>query len=85
MDRRRTDVEARNCDTRSPTFQVNGTKLLEAETPFGWYSAYSAAGRFEKPDLVEFLVKAEGVSNRGWDGDSAGPLVLYRSMAGEQV
>ena len=61
------------------------TKVLEAETPYGWYAAYSVPGKFEKPDMVEFLVKDEGVTDRGWEGDKPGPLVLYRSIAGEHT
>lgn len=33
-------------------------------------------------DRVEFLVKGEGVGDRGWEGDRPGALVLQRSMAG---
>ena len=34
-------------------------------------------------DVVEFLLKPDGVVNRNWDGDKPGVLVTFRSMAGE--
>ncbi|CAG9464729.1 unnamed protein product [Pedinophyceae sp. YPF-701] len=33
-------------------------------------------------DVVEFLIKPEGVTDRNWEGDRPGALVLYRSIAG---
>ena len=60
----------------------DAAKVLEAETPWGSYVAYSVPGRFSKPDMIEFLVRGEGVEDRGWEGDRAGPVVFYRSMAG---
>jgi hypothetical protein len=62
--------------------KAGSTKVLEAETPYGWYVAYAVTGKFSKPDMVEFLVKDEGVTNRNWEGDREGPTVLYRSIAG---
>ena len=32
---------------------------------------------------TRFLVKTEGVTNRNWEGDTPGPLVTYRSIAGQ--
>lgn len=29
-----------------------------------------------------FLIKSDGVTDRGWEGDLPGPLVTYRSLAG---
>ena len=63
----------------------DAVKVLEAETPYGWYVAYSVPGRFSKPDVLEFLVRGEGVEDRGWEGDRAGPVVFYRSIAGVLV
>lgn len=40
-------------------------------------------GRFDKADLVEFLIKTEGITNRNWEGDRDGPAVFYRSIAGD--
>ena len=57
-------------------------KVGERDTEAGPYVAYAVPGRFGKPDLLEFLVKEEGVTDRGWEGDRAGPVVLYRSLAG---
>jgi hypothetical protein len=61
---------------------ASAIKVLEAETPFGLYAAYAVPGRFSKPDMIEFLVKSEGVKDREWQGDKEGPLILYRSIAG---
>lgn len=65
--------------------QPGALKVLEAETPEGWYVAYSVPGKFSKPDMVEFLVERDGVTNRSWEGDKPGPLVLYRSIAGAHL
>ena len=62
--------------------QDGAIKVLEAETPFGWYAAYSVPGKFAKPDVLEFLLKEQGVTDRNWAGDREGPTVLYRSIAG---
>jgi hypothetical protein len=40
----------------------------------------SASG--PNPDVVEFLIKREGVTNRGFGGDTEGALVTYRGLAG---
>ena len=37
----------------------------------------------DRPDIVEFLIKPEGVIDRNWDGDEAGAVILYRSIAGD--
>lgn len=34
-------------------------------------------------DVLEFLLKPEGVTNRGWEGDTPGVLVTYRTSASE--
>ena len=36
----------------------------------------------DKRDVAEFLIKPEGVTNRGWQGDKEGALVTYRSIPG---
>jgi hypothetical protein len=52
------------------------------KTCAGWYVAYNVKGRFDKPDIVEFLIKAEGIKDRNWEGDRDGPAVFFRSIAG---
>jgi hypothetical protein len=34
-------------------------------------------------DVVEFVIKPDGVTDRNWEGDRPGVMVTYRSMAGE--
>jgi hypothetical protein len=34
-------------------------------------------------DVVEFLLKPDGVIDRNWEGDKPGVLVTFRSMAGD--
>lgn len=46
------------------------------------YRAFGAPSLFGQ-DVIEFVIKPESVSDRHWEGDQAGQLVTYRSMAGE--
>jgi hypothetical protein len=36
-------------------------------------------------DVVEFVIRPDSVTDRGWEGDRPGQLVTYRSMAGEPM
>lgn len=45
------------------------------------YLAFSVSSMFGR-DVMEFVIRDEGVTNRNWEGDREGPLVTYRSMAG---
>lgn len=45
------------------------------------YRAFGVQSLFGE-DVMEFVIKPESVQDRNWQGDSPGPLVTYRSMAG---
>lgn len=45
------------------------------------YRAFGVQSLFGE-DVLEFLIKPESVTDRNWEGDAAGQLVTYRSMAG---
>jgi hypothetical protein len=44
---------------------------------------WGIAGKFSKPDVIEFLVRPGGVQDRQWTGDREGAAVFYRSVAGD--
>lgn len=51
--------------------------------PSGHYVRFQVPGKFSLRDELEFLVRSEGVSGRGFSGDDdGGLLVTLRSTAG---
>ncbi|KAF5837800.1 hypothetical protein DUNSADRAFT_3872 [Dunaliella salina] len=72
-------------DAIAEMFEPQDYQLLSrASYPGGEYRAFAFTRSLEeKPDITEFYIKNEGVTNRNWEGDSEGALVTYRSVAGQ--
>mmetsp|Transcript_9559 Transcript_9559/g.24429 ORF Transcript_9559/g.24429 Transcript_9559/m.24429 type:complete len:293 (-) Transcript_9559:383-1261(-) len=72
-------------DAIAEKFEPQEYQLLSrASDASGEYRAFAFVSSLgEKPDITEFYIKNEGVTNRNWEGDSEGALVTYRSIAGQ--
>lgn len=61
---------------------IPDSELVKSQTlPYGEYRAFTLPGRYG-PDIMEYLIKSEGVGERNWEGDKEGPLVTYRWVGG---
>jgi len=65
-------------------YDIDDAALVKsAAVPEGQYLMFTFRSPYgPKADIVEFLVKPEGVTNRNWEGDAPGALVTYRAIAG---
>jgi hypothetical protein len=63
--------------------KLEGARLLKSMSlkSGAEYRAFGVQSLFGE-DVMEFVIKPESVQDRNWQGDAAGPLVTYRSMAG---
>ncbi|KAG1655088.1 hypothetical protein FOA52_004228 [Chlamydomonas sp. UWO 241] len=65
-------------------FDEDGVALIASRSVLeGEYISFGFNTKWgPKPDVVEFLIKPEGVTGRNWEGDREGALVTYRSIGG---
>ncbi|KAL6759147.1 hypothetical protein V8C86DRAFT_1378208 [Haematococcus lacustris] len=70
--------------TVGQVFGPTSSRLLSVKSleGVGQYRMFGVDNPFGGEDTLEFLIKPQGVTDRGWSGDSEGALVTYRSMAG---
>ncbi|KAK9833977.1 hypothetical protein WJX81_000385 [Elliptochloris bilobata] len=64
-----------------PKAELIAEKAVAGVAQRALYRAYAVPSLFGR-DTLEFLVRESGAADRRWRGDSEGPIVTCRSMAG---